>query len=315
MNIAIMGATSHIAKGLIDRFLQSGKDHIYLFVRSADKIKNFLSTIATSENDNYTICTNYQDFFSFSYDVIINCIGVGTLNKHRGNYTLYFMVTEEYDNLAIQYIDEKCQNALYISFSSGAVYGREHSAPVEEHSVNNVKVNQIAPQDYYAIVRLNAETKHRAFNRLNIIDLRVFSYFSRFIDLSDGYFITDVLNCILKKQILVTDNVNMVRDYLHPDDLFSMINKCLNKGKINAAFDVVSSKPVEKNDILEYFAKVYGLKYEIGRPFGKYSATGNKRNYCSNYNAVSKIGYKPQYSSMGAIKQEAKYILSGLEVT
>ena len=90
MNIAIMGATSHIAKGLIDRFLQSGKDHIYLFSRSAGKIQNFLAVIDISGNENYTICTNYQDFSSFSYDVIINCVGVGTLNKLRRNFTIVF---------------------------------------------------------------------------------------------------------------------------------------------------------------------------------------------------------------------------------
>jgi nucleoside-diphosphate-sugar epimerase len=312
MNIAIMGATSHIAKGLIDRFLHKGDDHLYLFGRTADKIQHFLNAIGRSGNSNYTICTDYHVFESFSYDVIINCVGVGTLNKHRGDYPAYFMVTEEYDNLAIGYLYQKSPNALYISFSSGAVYGREHSAPVEEHSVNHVKVNQIEPQDYYSIVRLNAEAKHRAFHWLNIIDLRVFSYFSRFIDLADGYFITEVLNCILGKKVLVTDNVNMVRDYLHPDDLYSMIHRCLDAGKINAAFDVMSSKPIEKQEILHYFSSIYGLKHETSQSLGKSSATGSKRIYCSTYHAATRIGYHPQFSSLDTIKHEAEHILSPL---
>ena len=65
MNIAIMGATSHIAKGLIDRFIHKGDDHLYLFSRSADKIQDFLTAIGASGNDHYTICTNYRLFHRF----------------------------------------------------------------------------------------------------------------------------------------------------------------------------------------------------------------------------------------------------------
>ena len=50
MNIAIMGATSHIAKGLIDRFLHKGDDYIYLFGRTADKIQHFLAAIGRTVN-------------------------------------------------------------------------------------------------------------------------------------------------------------------------------------------------------------------------------------------------------------------------
>ena len=313
MKIAIMGATSHIAKGLTERFLRRREDHLYLFTRSAGKITEFASNIAAFSGANYTICANYSDFHSYAYDVIVNCIGVGTQNKLRGDYTRYFTVTEEFDNMVIQYLNGKSRNSLYVSMGSGAVYGRDHLAPVDENSVNRVTVNRITVQDYYSIARLNAEAKHRAFSRLNIIDLRVFSYFSRFIDLTDGYFITDVLNSILNGRTLVTDPVKMVRDYLHPDDLFLMINKCLDAGKINCVFDVASSGPVEKKEILEYFATNYGLKYTIGAPLDSFSATGQKSTYCSAYNAAERIGYKPVYSSMDAIKQESKPILHRFE--
>lgn len=309
MKIAIMGATSHIAKGLTERFLRRRSGHLYLYTRSAENVRKFISANAAAGDAEYTICTNYSDFPAVAYDVIVNCIGVGTLNKHRGDYTRYFTVTEEFDNMVIQYLNEKSRNALYISMGSGAVYGNDHSAPVDESSVNRVKVNRITAQNYYSIARLNAEVKHRAFSWLNIIDLRVFSYFSRFINLADGYFITEVLNSILSGKTLVTDPINMVRDYLHPDDLFLMINKCLDAGKINCAFDVSSSKPVEKREILEYFATVYGLKYTIGKLLDAFSATGQKSCYCSTYNAAERIGYVPAYSSMDAIKQESKAIL------
>jgi len=307
--IAIFGSTSHIAKGLINNFIQGGEFSLHLYTRSPDKVRSFLGAIGKSTEKDCVIHEGYKNFIKSSYDVVINCVGVGTL-KLRGNYTDYFTVTEEYDNLAIGYLCNSCPDALYISFSSGAVYGREFSAPVEENTMNSIRVNHVATEDYYAIVRLNSEAKHRAFNGLRIVDLRVFSYFSRFIDLTDGYFITEVLDCILNKKVLATNNMNIVRDYVHPEDLFSIIRKCMDVGKINEAFDVTSSKPVEKREILDYFSLEYGLKYEIGRSLSHVSPTGLKNIYCSNYNNVACIGYKPAFSSMDTIKEESKYIIN-----
>ena len=307
--IAILGSTSHIAKGLINNFLNSGEFSLHLYTRSPDKLRSFLGAIGKSTEKGCVIRKGYNDFLKCSYDVIINCVGVGTLNKLQGDYTKYFMVTEKYDNLVIEFL-LKNPDALYISFSSGAVYGRGFSAPVEEDTVNRIRVNHIITDDYYSIARLNSEAKHRAFKDLNIVDLRIFSYFSRFIDLTDGYFITELLDCILNKKVFEINDVNFVRDYLHPKDLYSAIRKCMDAEKINAAFDITSAKPVEKREILDYFSLKYGLKYNVSKSFKHVSATGVKNIYYSKYNKALGIGYKPKFSSMDAIKQESKYILN-----
>jgi nucleoside-diphosphate-sugar epimerase len=309
MNIAIMGATSHIAKGLIEKFLRNGVHHLYLFSRSSGNVQQFLDAIGRSGGENHTVCSDYQAFSTLSYDVIINCIGVETRNKHNCDFTRYFSVTEEFDNLAISYLMNRNSNALYISFSSGAVYGKGFSKPADEFSMNCLPVNQIVPEDYYAIVRINAESKHRAHPNLRIIDLRIFSYFSRYINLSDGYFITDVMESIRNNTLLVTDSTNIVRDYLHPEDLFAMIVTCIHAGRINRALDVNSSRPVSKQEILEYFQSEYGLKYESRHFSQNASATGAKNNYYSTCNRASQIGYTPSYSSMESLKHEAKWIL------
>lgn len=307
--VAILGATSHIAKGLIYNFLAEGDSRLHLFTMSPDKVKRFLLSIKEINGKNYILHEGYTKFMECTFDVVINCVGVGTSHKLQDNYTKYFTVTEEYDNLAINYLLNCSPNTLYISFSSGAVYGSEFSSPVEENSVNNIMVNHISKTSYYSIVRLNAEAKHRAFNNMKIVDLRIFSYFSRFADLTDGYFISEVLDCILNKKVLITDNVNIIRDYIHPEDLFSIINKCMDADKINTAFDVNSTKPIKKKEILDYFSLEYGLKYEMSRHLSNVSATGSKNIYCSNYMNAAGIGYKPVFSSMDALKEESKYIL------
>ena len=176
--------------------------------------------------------------------------------------------------------------------------------------MNSILVNHVTTEDYYSIARLNSEAKHRAFKDLNIVDLRIFSYFSRFIDLADNYFITELLDCVLKKKVFATNNMNFIRDYLHPEDLFSIIRKCMDAGKINVVFDVTSAKPVEKREILDYFSLEYGLKYEVGRSLSHVSPTGSKNIYYSKYNKALGIGYKPKFSSMDTLKQESKYILN-----
>lgn len=308
--IAIFAATSHIAKGLINNFLRSNEFSLHLYTRSPDKVRGFLAEAGKSIDGDCVIHEGYGGLTKFSYDVIINCVGVGTEKKLQGNYSVYFTVTEEYDNLVIGYLLNNCRDALYISISSGAVYGKNFSAPVEENTVNGIRVNHIATENYYSIARLNSEAKHRSFKDLRIIDLRVFSYFSRFIDLTDGYFITEVMDCILNKKVFITNSMNIIRDYVHPEDLFSIVGKCIGAGKLNEAFDVTSAKTVEKKEILDYFSLEYGLRYEVSRSLNHVSATGSKNIYCSNYNNALKIGYKPKFSSLDAIKQESKYILN-----
>ena len=245
-NIAIFGSNSHIAKGLIFYYLQEKGYYLHLFSQHPDKVRKFLNSMSKETKPRYFVHSGYRNIMKYSYDMIISCVGAGTLNKHKGDYTKYFTVTEKFDNLALAYLKEISGKTKYICFSSGAIYGGKCSSPAKDNTLNYINVNHVAPSEYYSIVRLNSEAKHRAFKNLNIIDLRVFSYFSRFADLRDGYFITDLMNCILRKKVLLTDRNNIIRDFVHPKDLFMAIKKCESKKMINAAFDISSSKPISK---------------------------------------------------------------------
>lgn len=308
--IAVLGSTSHIAKGLIHNFLKTEGRRLHLFTRSQASVSEFLSSMGTPSGNAVTIHEGYSEFGTLSYDVIINCVGVGTARKLKGNYSDYFTVTEEYDNLCIGYLRTRYPDSIYISISSGAVYGRAFSAPVKEDTLNSIRVNHITTEDYYGIARLNAETKHRSFNALNIVDLRLFSYFSRFIDIGDGYFMSDVMDSILNRKVLVTDDVNIVRDYVHPEDLFSIVTRCIDIRVINDAFDVTSSKPVEKRELLDYFSARHGLKWSTCGSPGAGSPTGSKSVYCSNSRKAETIGYHPRFTSMETVAFESDHILN-----
>lgn len=239
MNIAVMGANSHIARGLIDRFMKT-KYEVYLFTTDCEKLKNNIP-----RKREYDIC-DYSAFQFNEYDVIINCIGPGTRVK---NITDYFTLTEKYDEMAIQYLllHPKCK---YITFSSGIV--------------DNFKTAFKEVMQYYALVRLYLETKHRAFKQLNIIDLRLYSYFSEYIDLSDNYFLCDIIKAIKNNKRLIVGSDNFIRDYLHPDDLYHVILEIIIGDGHNKMIRIGSASPITKQEILDYFV-IKGLKYKYGR--------------------------------------------------
>ena len=61
-------------------------------------------------------------------------------------------------------------------------------------------------------------------------------------------------------------------------------------GFLNDVFDVISKKPVNKFELLEYFSKEHGLKYEIIDTQYK-SATGSKLNYYSLNDKIKIFGF------------------------
>lgn len=308
--IAILGATSHIAKGIIYNFINSNEQfELHLFTRSPGKIRDFLTKEKLTEKSKYFVYTGYNSILKGNYDVLINCVGVGTSKALNGDYTKYFTVTEKYDNVALEYILNINTKALYISLSSGVVYGKEFAKPAEELTKNSISVNNILPSEYYAIARLYAEAKHRSFKSLNIVDLRIFSYFSRFIDLEEGYFISDIINCIRKKKTLITDMEDIARDYIHPKDLFNIILRCIKNKKTNAVYDIMSLKPVLKRELLESFSLKYGLKYRQVRSFNYASTTGLKKKYYSKSKKARALFYKPKFTSISSVLSEAAFLL------
>ena len=288
--IAILGATSHIAKGLIYNFCKDRTNKLYLFARSDDRVKDFLISIncgAVSKVE------PLAEFGKDQYDVIINCVGIGDPALLKDARASIFELTEAYDNLILNYL-KNSKKSIYINFSSGAVY--------------YANVNALDEACFYSIAKLNSEAKHRSSQGLKIIDLRVFAYFSRFIDLKSRYLITGIINSIRNKKVFKTGKNNIVRDYIGPEDLFSLVRCCIEKGS-NGAYDVYSRKPVRKLDLLKSFHKEFGLEYKISGARILDSVTGAKEIYCSKNRKAQELGFKPKYDSLKLLIKETEAIL------
>lgn len=300
MKIAILGSTSHIAKNLIVG-LSSNKAHqLYLFARSQEKLSTFLNQNFVMDHVN--IC-GYEEFENAAaYDVIINCIGIGNPQELSLNPFNVFQITEQYDNMILQYI-QNSPSTVYINLSSGAAYGADFTEPATSEKMLNLNINNLSPKDYYGISKLNMEAKHRSLNKLKIVDLRVFGFFSSHIAIDSKFLITDVIEHIRTGETLYTSNENIIRDYVHPKDFVQLVELCCDKGIQNSAYDVFSLSPITKFEMLNYFAEEHGLKYEIKLEGILDSVTGSKMNYYSQNDNAHRIGYRPRYTSLQSIKE------------
>ncbi len=303
--IAILGATGHIAKGLIYYFSRASYHNVHLFARSLPRLRIILEQMGG-------IChyqqNRYAEFKKNDYDVVINCVGLGTPEKVKEAGGNVFKLTEHFDDLVLDYLSIHVKT-LYVNFSSGAVYGSNFAVPADGKSLARWNINDLKESEYYGVAKLNSEAKHRALKNLKIVDLRVFNYFSRFIDLNTKYLLSEIVLCVKNRTVFVTDKRDITRDYIHPSDLFALVEKCMAKRNSNDSFDVYSKKPVTKFEILEYFRRNYGLKYIVNKASLPASSTGDKDNYYSNSRKAGAIGYAPRFTSLDTVAQVAKELL------
>ena len=295
--VIILGGTSHIAKGLISRFLKQSDFRLEWFGRSARRMNDFLNGERLSGE--ITVHEGYSGLPGIRGDLLINCIGAGTPDKLKADYTLWFTVLEQYDDLCIRYLREVAPSALYIDFSSGAVYGRNAGE-------NGLRIdpNGIQTADFYALAKVYSEAKHRAFAGLNIADIRIFSYFSRYADPDSGYLMTDILKAVRTDTVLKTSGSDLIRDYVSPDDLFALIRCCMVQDRINTAMDAFSLKPVSKKEILSAFGERFGLHTETvsGGPAASPNSTASV--YVPHDHSAGRFGYVPRHTSLEGLLLE-----------
>ena len=194
-NIAILGATSHIAKSC-PVTCRSGDLH--LFARNPVAVDGFVTQLGYS---GIRPVLTFADFGQTEYAAVINCVGFGNPASLRDAGYSLFTVTGYYDSMILAYLENN-PDCVYVNMSSGAVYRGAFAAPVGISTKSVFDVNALGPADFYALAKLHSEARHRAAPDLNIIDLRVFSFFSRHIDPGAGFLLSDIIACLLEKAVL-----------------------------------------------------------------------------------------------------------------
>jgi nucleoside-diphosphate-sugar epimerase len=305
VRIAILGATSQIAKDLILSFSKKDNHNLVLFARRPVVVTDWLALVGLQ--DRYPVA----DFESFNadenFDAIINFVGSGNPAQTAAMGASIFDVTLKYDEMALDYLRHH-PDCRYIFLSSGAAYGSSFDETVDENSKAVVAINSLQPQDWYAISKLHAECRHRSLPHLPIIDIRVFNYFSHTQDMSARFFITDILRAIQSGETLITASDNIVRDYIGPDNFHQLVSLILAAQPVNDVVDCYTKAPVDKMTLLSNMKDRFGLDYEVrDAPVGV-NATGVKMNYFSKNRRAEKFGYLPSNNSLNNIISEVELL-------
>jgi nucleoside-diphosphate-sugar epimerase len=309
MKIAILGATSQIAKDLVLSFATQSIHELVLFARRPAAVTQWLASLGMPGH--YAVA----DFDAFAtdqhFDGILNFVGVGNPAQAVTMGASIFDITLAYDEMALQYV-KKNPDCRYIFMSSGAAFGSNFDEPVNEGTRAVVAINNLQPQDWYAVAKLHAECRHRALSHLPIIDIRVFNYFSHTQDLAARFLICDIARAICDKSVLKTSPDYIVRDFLHPSDFYRLVVTLLSAAPVNIAVDCYSRAPIEKPNLLAAMHEQFGLRYEHSQASVSVNATGGKPHYYSLNTRAAEFGYQPAWTSLQGITQEMQTILDGL---
>jgi nucleoside-diphosphate-sugar epimerase len=307
-HVAIVGASSQIAKDLLQSFAAHGQRGLLLYVRDAATMMLWVRVNGLSD-----VCSvhSYETYGQLAHDAVLNFVGVGDPRRAAEMGASIFEVTQRFDDMVLADLARHPERR-YLFLSSGAAYGSAFTEPVTVHSEARIPINAITAQEYYATAKLYAEVRHRARPELAIVDLRVFNYFSRTQDIEARFFITDIARAIRDKQLLRTSADYMVRDYLHPADFHRLVTCVLKTPPRNCAVDCYTRQAIEKPTLLAAMRERFGLQFEIAAsPNGvTTNATGNKPHYYSLNRTASEFGYEPALSSLDGVLTEMEALLT-----
>lgn len=306
MTIAILGATSQIARDLIISYAAAEEDnHLHLFARRPIEVIKWIESVGLSGR--YLI-DDFSEFGKQEFDAVINFVGVGNPAQALEMGNAIFDVTLRYDEMVLDYlkVHPACR---YLFLSSGAAYGSNFNEPVDQNTPSVVAINNLASHEWYGVAKLHAECRHRAHSELHIIDIRVFNYFSHTQNIEARFLITDILRAIRDKTILSTSPENIVRDFLHPIDFYCLVNALLVAPATNASVDCYSRSPIDKFSLLVAIQEKYGLRYEITQVKNRVNATGTKLHYYSRNTRAADFGYQPKLTSLKGVLMEIRKVL------
>lgn len=309
--IAILGATGHVGQGLVSVLSRNPETQLVLYARDVGKLERQLDNRADLSGS-----ISAADILSFGEakpEVIINAVGGGDPAVLAEIGPNIFRLTEQFDNLVLDTL-AKSPDCLYLNFSSGAVYGDRFDGPAGQDGNFAIAVNDPPASAPYRTAKLNAELKHRAHSGHNIVDLRLFSYFSRFIDPGGKFFMAELVRCLQQKKPFETGANDMVRDYVGPEELGDLVERCVkhwqtSDGPLNGAIDFYSAAPIGKLDLLDHLSSKFGLDVAVSDELKGTSTTGSKNEYWSTYRGAEKFGYAPERTSIDVVTAELSILL------
>lgn len=254
-----------------------------------------------------TFCSKYPD------DVVKI---IRDARAPESNNILYFIsTTSNYNVLETLHLDidvnltvlmevlDKCkhQDIVFNYISTGFVYGNDIVDAKETDCCN--------PRGFYSITK-------RAAEMLLISFCETFNIKYRILRLANVYGTEDKENSgkknalgfligLLKEnsEISLYDGGDVLRDYMHVEDICSAIKRIMEKGNINTIYNIASGKPEKFYDIIMLAKNYIGSKSKISaiEP-PEFYQLAQAKNFSLNVEKLKKLGFEEKISLEEGVK-------------
>ena len=270
MNLLIIGGTGFFGKSILDSFirgllLKHEISKITVLSRSADKFQS-----KHPEFKDYNIKYIKADISSIDElpfaDIIIHAATSTKQTDYLNNSFEEIKNTEKGVSNYIKLAKKFHKNFKIIYCSSGAVYGKQPSNLnniSEDFPFSDVNTLSVVKRDY-ALSKRNAESQIKEFGAsgYNVSIARCFSFYGKYLPNDGNFAYSSFLESAKNgKDIIVNANREVVRSYMHADDLVeSLIKIALNSNPSCPTYNVGSDQAISIFDLAEEIAEKYDVK-------------------------------------------------------
>ena len=287
-----------------------GNSILSYFSNSKILKRKFNKIIVISRNKLETF--GYTKKLKKNYSVIkINCDILKLKKLPKADYVIYAAILKNYkdDHLAVKKYAKLAKKyhlkSKILYTSSGAVYGQQ---PITVKKINEnylFKNKRIDFHNYnkniYSITKLKNE---EIFKKLGKIGIKVsiarcFAFVGKHLPIDGDFVVGNFIKNILdKKKIEVKSVHNVIRSYMHEDDLVVWLFKILKRANINCPiYNVGSDQEINIRKLALYLSNKYKLQIKSKKI---------KSNFEDRYiplirKAKKELNLKLEYSNYSAI--------------
>jgi len=251
--LLIIGGTGFFGKSILDFIIKNKLFKKYSLIIFSRKAK--LLNVGKSNHLIKKISGDIQKVKTLpKADLVIYCSLLKNLKNDILSVKNYFSLAKKiHFNSKILYV------------SSGAVYGELSKKNVTEVYNNIKKYKSNNYKKYYSKAKIVNEKKFQELGRsgVNVSIARCFSFVGEHLSYKK-YAIKDFIDSILlKRPIYIKSNYEVVRSYLHADDLVKFLFKILKKSNSSCpVYNCGSDDAISIRELGKRLALKYNLKFK-----------------------------------------------------
>ena len=269
MKLLIIGGTGFFGKSILDSFV-CGRlkkfqiSQLIILSRSTDKFQilypEFVSPNIKYINGNISIIDYLPEA-----DIIINAATSSNQINYINDSSKEKKNTEDGVSNYIKLAKKFHKNSKIVYCSSGAVYGNQPSNVLNmaENFPFQDLGNMTTLKRDYALSKRNAEKQilKAGEDGLNVSIARCFTFYGKYLP-EDGHFAyaSFLKSAKIGEDIIVNTNQEVIRSYMHSDDLVdSLIKVALSSNSNCPIYNVGSDKPIS----IFLLAKKIALEFNV----------------------------------------------------